>query len=160
MDGVTAREFIQEHAAAIKKKLDKRTDLIIDYNLAALRIDTHIKIINNMGKLLNTYVADVPEKLEARKEYWLLVLKGMLVQCYLTERTPKCSYSVNYDSQYVNNHAVTAAESIQYRLEEDELLKFMESYLVMAVVDYEPLWWIELGNNLKITNIKIERDVS
>lgn len=160
----TAEQEILSYYRDIKKKIESRTDLIIDYNLSSLHVNTHIKIINNMGKLLNLYINEREKFVDDRdlkelQKYWTLILKGMLVQCCLKNVDPRVKYPKRYrDPEEVNLSTVTLARSISYKIDVDDYLVYMENYLTQPITSYEPLWWIELGNKLKIVNLKIERD--
>lgn len=152
----TARKIITHEYEILKEQLGMRKDLEDEDSQVKLYIDSHINITVNIAKLLNAI--NTKNDQDVKYRFWLLVFRDMLIQCYIRNVEPKKAHTYYYNPEVANRIEFTFKTIKDYKEESLTLVNVLEGYLTTQVTESEPLWWIEVGNKLNITNIIIEKD--
>lgn len=116
----------------------KKPDLLKQYYS-----ESFISCIGTLGRMVQ-YVGFDGDKTYA---HWLEVMYCIIDMCILANKEPQFTLPENYIGYDFKHY--------QHCQRQFYIVHHMERMLNALTLGYEPLWWIEVGNEAGITDIKL-----
>jgi hypothetical protein len=139
----TLRKIYQEQLNSFNEK-----KLTYEKDFALIRQMYNEAFLDNvvlMGKMIE-YVAFDHER---AYKHWLQVMRNLMDMAVLAEKLPVFVRHVNHTPwDMVKPQDLFNERKIQ-------IAHYLEGFLNAQVVRYQPIWWIEVGNEIGLTDIKM-----